>query len=229
MKKRKWIEWKLKKCDLMTMGGVIFAIFAVVLTVQCLLHHYLDSMFPLGAGIEGQVLVKAPWISAGFLAVSWVALDLYMSFDWAIGFGRTRKEFLRNSSLVYLTGTFLLLLESALLTHCGALLLQKFYGTDKSAGFGIDTLLELAAWSVLFTAAGGIAAWVVRRFGVKGGVGLMILFFFGMGLFRGEVVLPFNFPGLFETFFLIPELLKILIGIAGCEFWIFKFKKMQAN
>lgn len=90
MKKRKWIEWKLKKCDLMTMGGVIFAIFAVVLAVQCLLHHYFDSMFPLGAGIDGQVLV-------------------------------------------------------------------------------------------------------------------------------------------FETFFLIPELLKILIGIAGCEFWIFKFKKMQAN
>ena len=93
MKKRKWIEWKLKKCDLMTMGGVIFAIFAVVLTVQCLLHHYLDSMFPLGAGIEGQVLVKAPWISAGFLAVSWVALDLYMSFDWELVLEEPERNF----------------------------------------------------------------------------------------------------------------------------------------
>ena len=98
-------EWRIKKTDLLAMGLFLLVFFLAVLG--------LDKCLGFSQRISAE---KFPWIAAGFVAVSWIVADLYMSFDWAVGFGRTRRQYLLGTVWVYVAGTFLLLLEEAAFT-----------------------------------------------------------------------------------------------------------------
>ena len=69
-----------KETDLLAMGLFLLVFFLAVLG--------LDKCLGFSQRISAE---KFPWIAAGFVAVSWIVADLYMSFDWAVGFWQNQK------------------------------------------------------------------------------------------------------------------------------------------
>lgn len=132
-------EWRIKKTDLLAMGLFLLVFFLAVLG--------LDKCLGFSQRISAE---KFPWIAAGFVAVSWIVADLYMSFDWAVGFGRTRRQYLLGTVWVYVAGTFLLLLESRFLNEIFPIIAGKYDRIELGIVSGSMVLLKIAAWAVLF-------------------------------------------------------------------------------
>ena len=215
-------EWRIKKTDLLAMGLFLLVFFLAVLG--------LDKCLGFSQRISAE---KFPWIAAGFVAVSWIVADLYMSFDWAVGFGRTRRQYLLETVWVYVAGTFLLLLESRFLNEIFPIIAGKYDRIELGIVSGSMVLLKIAAWAVFFTGIGGICALVLHRFGIKGATALMMLVFLCLGIWNSDLWQTLkieNLTGRLQNASeLLQSMLTLLVGVMCCGIWIWRFRKAPVN
>ena len=178
-------EWKARKRDLAMYAGILAGVWAAGVMLVYLLRVSGGQGYPVAGGSMMAAMSFVGAVLCGFGA------DFSMTYDLAVGFGKTRRKFLGNTFAVYLVNGILLALEVRLLLEA-----EIFHNRICYRGVKIlrpDSVYLSAPWVVALTILliglalfGGM---LLHKFRGKAVAALMLLWLFVCLEMSGETTI----------------------------------------
>lgn len=205
-------EWKARRKDFCTFAGILAGVWAVGVILAYLLRVYCGQENSLLAGSMLTAAALVGTIFCGFGA------DFPLTYDLAVGFGKTRKQFLKSVFAVYLINGILLALEVRLLL-AGEIFIDKLLYPGVEV-LHPDSVYLSAPWIlaliVLLTGLAVFGGMLLHKFRMKAVVALLILWIIICLEIRGETTISrAAIEGFFHLNVEIQFALTALVGITA--------------
>lgn len=218
------VEWRRKKRDYWLTALTLFGLWLLGMALKYVLLA--QSEWKLGNTDISSFLLTGEC----FMLPAWIGIDLYISFDLAVGFGSSRKQFLFHSMCLFFLEAASILLGTRLLMEVEKGMGRILYHAEESgAASPYLSVPWLLIYGLLFTAIGMLADMLVHKYGAKGGAALFMLWFGACALLVSDNKTLVQFREVFFGAASLPMpaqmLGGLLLGLAGCGLVLLGFRR----
>lgn len=210
-------DWKMRNRDVGVYAGILAGIWLFGIVLSYVMEKYTDveNVVVVGNGLT--VFTLGVILLVGF------GSDFCITFDWVVGFGKSRKEFLKSVFCAHFISGMLLALEVRLLMkgepilnrilYRGVNVLQPKVQQPDSIYISLPWIF---AFVVLATGLAGFGGMIVHKFRMRSVIALLILWITISFEIQGETSIG---KAAVEKFLNLPVeiqfIVTLLLGIAG--------------